>query len=272
MKHRKEKPIYSTGYKKYIRRQRFDTFFVVLIQLTLLALFITLWEVLARTHVIDPFIFSSPSRIYETIKMLIKTGVLWHHVGITVLEVVIGFTVSTVLGTLFAILLYQSSYLRRILEPYLVVLNALPKVALGPMIIIWFGAGMQAIIVMCVLICVFLTTISMLSAFMAVDEGKIMLMRTMQANRFQVLAKLVLPASFPSLMTVLKVNVGLAWVGTIMGEYLVSSAGLGYLIIYGGTVFRLDLVMASVTVLCILAAIMYFAVAYLEKLVKRARR
>ncbi|MCH5155104.1 MAG: ABC transporter permease subunit, partial [Clostridiales bacterium] len=139
-------------------------------------------------------------------------------------------------------------------------------------IIIWVGAGAQAIIVMTILICIIVTVISVLSAFMSVDEGKILLMRSMGATKLQILLKLVLPANIPALVNMLKINVGLAWVGTIMGEYLVSTAGLGYLIIYGSQVFKMDLVMASTVILCLLATVMYLAVAGVEKLTKKKYR
>ena len=166
-------------------------------------------------------------------------------------------------------MLWRFVKLRRVLEPYIVVLNALPKIALGPIIIIWVGAGAQAIIVMTVLICIIVTVISVLNGFMAVDEGKILLMRSMGATKLQILTKLILPANVPALVNMLKINVGLAWVGTIMGEYLVSTAGLGYLIIYGSQVFKMDLVMASTVILCILATVMYLGVAAIERVTKK---
>ncbi len=262
VKRQRKKPI---TYKDYLKGQKNSKIFVFSMQILILIVFIGLWELLTQTGVLDPFIFSSPSRICITIVDLAKNGNLFTHIFVTLGETVLGFIISTLIGTIVAIFLYESDYLRRILEPYVVVLNSLPKIALGPMIIIWFGAGTTAIVVMCVLICVVMTTISMLNAFLEVDKGKVLLMQTMQASKLQILFKLILPATFPQFITVLKVNVGLSWVGSIMGEYLVSMAGLGYLIIYGGQVFKLDLVMASTTILCFLAAIMYFAVALLEK-------
>ena len=179
------------------------------------------------------------------------------------------FIAASLLGILIAVLLWRFVKLRRVLEPYIVVLNALPKIALGPIIIIWVGAGAQAIIVMTVLICIIVTVISVLNGFMAVDEGKILLMRSMGATKLQILTKLILPANVPALVNMLKINVGLAWVGTIMGEYLVSTAGLGYLIIYGSQVFKMDLVMASTVILCILATVMYLGVAAIERVTKK---
>ena len=206
----------------------------------------------------------------KTLRLLVRQD-LFRHMGITLLECICGFILATLLGTFIAILLWWSHTLRRVLEPYIVVLNALPKIALGPVIIIWMGAGYKAIIAMTVLICIIVTIMSVLGGFLEFDEDKILLMRSMGANKWQILWKLLLPASLPNLISVLKINVGLAWVGVIMGEYLVSSAGLGYLIIYGGQIFKLDLVMTSTLILCLLAAVMYGAVAMLERYIKKRR-
>ena len=254
----------------YLRNKRIKKMEILLIQIALLVLFFGLWELLARTGVIDSFITSSPSRMLRMLGSLLRQD-LFRHIGITLLECICGFTVATLLGTVIAVLLWWSETLRKILEPYIVVLNALPKIALGPVIIIWMGAGYKAIIMMTVLICIIVTIMSVLSGFMACEEEKILLMRSMGAGKLRILFKLILPSSLPNLLSVLKINVGLSWVGVIMGEYLVSGAGLGYLIIYGGQVFKLDLVMTSTVILCLLAALMYLAVALAERLVKRAR-
>ncbi|MDE7395220.1 MAG: ABC transporter permease [Clostridiales bacterium] len=254
----------------YLRNKRIEKVEIILIQIAILVAFFGLWELLARTGVIDSFITSSPSRMLRTLKLLVRQD-LFKHIGITLLECICGFTIATVLGTVIAVLLWWSKKLRKVLEPYIVVLNSLPKIALGPVIIIWMGAGYKAIIMMTVLICIIVTIMSVLSGFMACEEDKILLMRSMGAGKFRILFKLILPASLPNLLSVLKINVGLSWVGVIMGEYLVSGAGLGYLIIYGGQVFKLDLVMTSTVILCLLAALMYLGVALAEKLVKRSR-
>ncbi|MDR2202486.1 MAG: ABC transporter permease [Clostridiales bacterium] len=253
---------------RYLKKLRLEKARILIARIAILAAFFGLWELLASTKVIDDFITSSPSRIIKTLGSLAGADIA-RHVGITVLECVCGFLIATAAGTLIAVALWRFDALRRVLEPYIVVLNALPKIALGPLIIIWVGAGYSAIITMTVLICIIVTVISVLSGFTDCDGGKILLMRSMGANRLQILTKLVLPRSVPNLISVLKINVGLSWVGVIMGEYLVSSAGLGYLIIYGGQVFKLDLVMASTAVLCCLAALMYACVALLERFFTR---
>ena len=266
---KKERNEISEEHKKYLKKTRRKTLFVVGMQLFILIQFFVVWEVLAANEVIDSFIFSSPSKMWESFLSLSRNGVLWTHVTATLTETIIGFLSATVIGLAIAILLWIIEPLRRILEPYIVVLNALPKIALGPIIIIWVGAGKGAIIVMAILISVIITIINILNGFLSVDKDKILLMKTLSANKAQILFKLVLPANVSNIIAALKVNVGMAWVGTIMGEYLVSREGIGYLIVYGGQVFNLSLVMCATLILTILAAVMYFAVLILEKIVSR---
>lgn len=256
-----------TQYLKGIKRQKIK---ILTIQIAILVGFLALWQIFATVGIIDDFITSSPIRIIKTLGTLLSQDI-FKHIGITLMECVLGFIISTVLGVFIAILLWWSNTLRRCLEPYIVVLNSLPKIALGPIIIVWVGAGYKAIILMTVLICIIVTIMSVLNGFLACDDGKILLMQSMGASKFQILTKLILPYSIPNFISVLKINVGLSWVGVIMGEYLVSSAGLGYLIIYGGQVFKLDLVMTSTVILCVLAALMYLIVSLIERRIKRTR-
>ncbi len=259
----------SEQHKKYLRKLKIEYIVTKTLQVGILIAFFGLWELAVAVRWIDPFFFSSPSLIVETIAELINTGEFFRHVGVTLLETLVGFAISTIVGTLIAIVLWASRRTRDVSEPYLIVLNALPKIALGPILIIWLGTGQTAIIAMAVLISIVITIMSMLSGFLSVDAEKTKLLLSMGANKWQVLTKLVLPANVPTLVSVMKINVGLSWVGTIMGEYLVSRAGLGYLIVYGSQIFNLDLVMASTLVLCVLAGLMYGIVALLEKVMKR---
>lgn len=265
----KKKNNFSPKYKKYLKDIKVDKVTTYIYQILILVGFIAVWEILVGVGVLDVFFFSSPSRICATIVELFSSGNLLNHMWITFYETLIGFTVATALGSLIAILLWWSEKLRNVLDPYIVVLNSLPKIALGPLIIIWVGAGTSAIVTMCILICIVITTLSMLSAFLSCDKDKILLMKSFGASKFQILTKLVIPNAFPEFISVLKINVGMAWVGTIMGEYLVSKAGLGYLIVYGSQIFKLDIVLASTVVLCILACGMYAIVGRLEKKYKR---
>ena len=255
----------------FLKRVRRHNRFIIAIQLAILVSFFALWELFSRLGVINSFIFSSPSRVAETIARLHSNGELLHHIGVTMLETALGFTLGTLAGTLFAVLLWWSPTLERILDPYLVVLNALPKIALGPILIVWVGSGMEAIIAMALLVSTVVTVMTVLTGFNDISLEKQLLMKTLGATRLQTFLKVILPASVPTLIGALKLSVGMSWVGVIVGEYLVSKAGLGYLIVYGGQVFKLDLVMASIVVLCVLAALMYYAVAIWERSILRRR-
>lgn len=262
---KKEKKNFSTTHNLYIKRLKKDKFTIIFFRIFFLVAFIGLWELLTYLNVMDAFFVSSPSRIIKQIITLAKNQTLFSHTLITLYETIVGFAIATALGYFIAVLLWWNEKVRKIFEPYIVVLNSLPKIALGPVIILWVGAGTKAIVLMCVLICIVITTMSMLSAFLSVEEGKILLLKSMNASKVQILFKLVLPSSVPEFVSVLKINVGMSWVGSIMGEYLTSKAGLGYLIVYGGQVFKIDLVMAATTILCILAFGMYYIVSLIEK-------
>lgn len=231
--------------------------------------FLLIWELSGRLGLADPFIVSSPLRVINTIARLYNGGELFSHVFTSFYETVIGFASGTLLGTLIAAALWFLPSLNEVLDPYLVVLNALPKIALGPIIIVWVGAGPGAIIVMALLVSTVVTVMSVLAGFIETGEEIGRLMLTLGASRFTAFIKAVLPASVPTVMSALKISVGMSWVGVIVGEYLVSRRGLGYLIVYGGQVFKLDLVMASITVLCVLAALMYWGVALLEGIINK---
>jgi len=263
----KKSNVCSKEHLLYLRGIRKKSIFINIARFTVLALLLGLWELAARLEWVNPFITSSPSRICKTIGDLYTNGTLFYHVGTTLWETLAGFAIAVVLGYSIALLLWWSESFRRISEPYFVVLNALPKIALGPLIIIWFGTGSKAIVVMTILIGLIVAILNMLNGFMATDAGKLLLLKSMGASKWQMLTKLVIPSSMPNFISMLKINVGMAWIGSIMGEYIVSKAGIGYLIVYGGQVFKLDLVMSAVVILCILAAVMYAIVATVEKLV-----
>lgn len=250
----------------YLRRVRMEKIYIRIIQFMIVVVALGLWELCANAKLVDPFITSQPTRIIKTMIRLYEEGVLLHHIGITCLEAIVAFVLGTLLGTMIAIILWWSKFLYKVLEPYLVVLNSLPKIALGPVFIVWIGAGPAVIIVMTLAISLIVTTLEVLNGFLAIDEDKIKLVQTFGGTKFQVLTKVILPASAPTFINALKINVGLSWVGVIVGEFLVSKAGLGYLIVYGGQVFKLDLVMTSVIILGIAATVMYQGVVLLEKL------
>ncbi|MCR5808962.1 MAG: ABC transporter permease [Clostridiales bacterium] len=259
----------SNEHSEYLKKLRRKARLTTALRLALFALTILLWEAAGRLGLSDPFIISSPARVAKTVASLYARHELFPHVLTTFAETVMGFVSGTAIGVAFAVLLWFFPFLDRVLDPYLVVLNALPKIALGPILIVWVGAGPSAIIVMALLVSTVVTVMSVLSGFKESGAELDRLMRSLGATRAQTFLKAVLPASVPTIMSALKISVGMSWVGVIVGEYLVSKRGLGYLIVYGGQVFKLDLVMASIAILCLLAALMYYAVAAFEKRVSR---
>ncbi len=263
---------FTRSHLLFLKKQRQHKIFVLVTQIGVLLLFLGVWELAADVGWIDSFITSSPSRIWQTLKELTSDGTLLHHAWTSTWETLVGFAIGTVLGYAVAVILWWNNFLKEVFEPYIVVLNSLPKIALGPIIIIWVGTGKAAIITMAVLISVVITTITILNGFLETDQDKILLLKSMKASRLQIFCKLVAPSNVPTLMSTLKINVGMAWIGSIMGEYLVSKEGLGYLLVYGSQVFRLDLVMTCTIVLCAIAAIMYALLALLEKIVVKNYR
>lgn len=259
----------SDEHKRYLKKLKRQRILTGAARALLLVLLLGLWELSVRTGAADPFIVSSPTRVAGTIAGLARAKELLPHVAATFAETAAGFVSGTLLGVAIAVLLWFCPFLNRVLDPYLVVLNALPKIALGPILIVWVGAGPGAIIVMALLVSTVVTVMTVLAGFTEKSRDGAQLMATLGATKTQTFMKLVLPASVPEMMSALKISVGMSWVGVIVGEYLVSKRGLGYLIVYGGQVFKLDLVMASVVILCVLAAVMYYAVALFGRRVSR---
>lgn len=255
----------SDGYKNYLKNVKKEKTKILLYQILIFAGFLILWEVLANLNIISTFLFSKPSDIYSLFINYVQNGQLLTHVRISVYETLLGLIIGTVLGILVAISLWWSEKLSKILDPFLVILNALPKTALAPIIIVWAGAGIEGIVVTAVTISVVVTILSAYNYFINVDEEKIKMLRSFGANKSQILFKLIIPSNIGNLINLTKINIGMAWVGVIVGEFLVSRAGIGYLIVYGSQVFKLDLVMMGVFVLAFCAWIMYAILNLIEK-------
>ncbi|SDM12452.1 ABC transporter permease [Sediminibacillus halophilus] len=252
-------------FEQYRKHRKSERKSVMFWQFIIFVVFFAFWELASRQEWIDPLIFSSPSQVGLLFTEKLLDGSLWFHLQVTLIETIIGFALGTIFGIILAAILWWSEKLSKILDPYLVVLNAMPKVALGPIIIVALGPGYFSIIAMGAIICVIITTLVVYSAFREVDENYVKVLKSFGANRRQCFTAAILPASFPAMISTLKVNVGLSWVGVIVGEFLVSAKGLGYLIVYGFQVFDFTLVLYSLLVIAILAAIMYQLVEKLEK-------
>ncbi|MCM3392881.1 ABC transporter permease [Cytobacillus oceanisediminis] len=256
-------------HQKYIQSLNREKKLVRFYQAVIFIVFFSGWELASQKQWIDPLIFSSPSKVWGLFLTKIQDGTLMVDLGYTLSETVFGFILGTFLGTLLAAILWWSPMLSKIADPYLVVLNSMPKVALGPILIVALGPSFTSIVAMGAIISIIITTIVVYTSFKEVDPNYIKVLQTFGANRFQIFREAILPASFPTIISTLKVNVGLSWVGVIVGEFLVSSKGLGYMIIYGFQVFNFTLVMLSLLVIAVFATVMYQLVELLErKLIK----
>lgn len=259
------KPIssYQQAYIDDLRRQKQQILFF---QILICVLFVTLWEVSTRLGWLNDFIFSSPSRIINAFITLTADGTVFYHVGITLFETFLSFFIVLVAGILLSVLLWWNKNLAKILEPYLITLNSLPKTALAPIFIVWLGNNMKTIIVCAISLAIFGTIINLTSNFNQMDPDKLLLIQTLGGDRKDILQKVIIPGSIPNIISNMKVNIGLCLVGVIIGEFLAAKAGLGYLIVYGSQVFKLDWVLMSIVVLCVIAAALYGILNLIEKI------
>lgn len=262
----------SERHARFLRRLRLRQIVVIAVQLFVLVAFLGLWHWAASRRIIDPFITSQPTGIAQKLLDLFQDGSLTQHVAITVFETLMGFGLGTVAGIALAALLWWSNFLSDVADPYLVVLNATPKIALGPVFIVWLGASMSAVIALAVSVSLFVTILSVYSGFRQADPEKLLLVAAFGATRWQQFRKVVFPWAVPTIVATLKVNVGLSLIGAIVGEFLGAEAGLGYLIIYGQNIFSMSLVMTSLVLLSVIAGVMYYALYFLESRVIRWHR
>ena len=257
--------MYKNEHQRYLAKLRKKNFFIKITQLLIIILFLIFWQILSDKEIINPFIASSPKKVLETIINLYNTISLFNHIWVTVYETLISFSTGTILGIIIAILMWRSPFLAKVLDPYLTILNSLPKVALGPIIIIWAGAGTKSIIIMALLISLIITIITVYNGFMSTDINKIKLLKSLKATKHQILRLLILPGSYQTIISSLKINISMSLIGVIMGEFLVSKKGIGYLIMYGSQVFNLNLVISGIIILIVVSYLMYILVTFLEK-------
>lgn len=255
----------SSAQREYLRKCKRENRVIRSWQWVIMLLFLGFWEIGARTGVINAFVFSSPARVTETIISMAKDGSLWYHTGITLAETFFSFFLILLFGIGIAVLLWWNTRLSGIFEPYLVMLNSLPKSALAPVFIVWLGANMKTIIVAAVSVAVFGTVLTLYHSFAETEEDKLKLITTLGGTKKDILTKVILPGNIPTVISLMKVNLGLALVGVIIGEFLAAKAGLGYLIIYASQVFKLDIVITSIFILCVISVLLYHGIARMEK-------
>lgn len=255
----------SENQKKYLNKLKKEKWLIKISQLSIVIFAILLWELLTSLEVINSFIYSSPSRILKTIYSLIISGNLFNHITATLYEVFLAFFIGISLGFIISIIFYQIPIIAKICDPFLTILNSLPKVALGPIIIIIAGANIKSIILMAILINLIVSITTIYNGFINTDKIKIKMFETFKASKIQKLLYLIIPNSYTTIISSLKLNIALTLIGVITGEFLVSKEGIGYLIIYGSQVFNLDLVMSGILLLLIISYILYYGVISLEK-------
>ena len=257
--------IYSEEHQKYLKKLKKEKILIHLTQIVIIILFFSIWEILARLNIINTFLYSSPSKIITTIINLFKENALFKHIGITIYEVVISFIICSFLSLIIATILWWNKFLSKVFEPFLTIINSLPKVALGPLIIIWAGASIKSIIIMSLTISLFITIINFYQAFISTNENYITILKSFNAKKKDIFKKVVFPSNRNNIISALKINMSMNFIGVIMGELLVSKNGLGYLIMYGSQVFNITLVITSIVILGLLSFFFYYLINYVEK-------
>ena len=249
---------------RYLKSHRRHHHLISLFRLLLVVSFLSLWEFAAAKEWIDVFFFSSPSSIVIYLYQMLVDHSFFTNTGITLLETIVSFLLVTLLSLLAATLLWYANSLAEVLEPYLVVLNSLPKSALAPLLIVWLGTGTNTIIVAGISVAVFGSIINLYTGFSQVDPEMLKLIYTLGGSKKDALLKVILPSSIPLILSNMKVNIGLSLVGVIIGEFLAARQGLGYLIIYGSQVFQLNMVITSIIILCAIAMAFYKLIQSME--------
>lgn len=257
--------MYSEEHINYLKRIKKEKILVHITQLLIIILLFSIWELLTKLGIINTFLYSSPSKILSTIINLLRDNNLLNHVGITTYEVIISFVISVMLSFIISTILWWNKFLAKVFEPFLTIINSLPKVALGPLIIIWAGASIKSIIVMSLTISLFITIINFYQSFISTNDNYITLLKSFNAAKKDIFIKVVIPSNKETLISALKINMSMNFIGVIMGELLVSKKGLGYLIVYGSQVFNITLVITSIIILGIISFIFYYLINLYEK-------
>jgi len=261
----------SNERKLYLKRIKRNNIIINIIRCLLFILLLIIWELLSKYKIIDTFMFSSPSKIFSTIINLYKDNNLFIHIFTTLYEILISFIIGSIIGFIISCILYLNKGINKVLDPYLTILNSLPKIALGPLIIILFGANTKSIIIMALLISAIVSIMNMISMFNNTDESRIKVVKSMGANKFDILFRVIIPSNYYEFIDTSKVTISLVFIGVIMGEYLVSKKGIGYLINYGSQILNMNLVLSGIFLLIILTIVLYLLINLIDLLFKKYR-
>lgn len=261
----------SNEQREYLKQSQKYSNSIKLYQWLIFVIFLGLWEICSKLEIINSFVFCSPSKIVICFFDMLLNKSLFTHIGITLSEVFVAFLLVIIFSLLLSVILWWNPKLSKIIEPYLVVLNSLPKSALAPLLIVWLGATTKTIIVCAISLAIFGSILNIYTSFTTVESEKLKLIQTLKGNRLQCLYLVVIPSCIPNIFSVMKVNIGLSLVGVVIGEFLASKAGLGYLIIYGSQTFKMSWVLMSIVLLCIIAMILYKIIDVIEKVYSNNR-
>ncbi|MCH5167267.1 MAG: ABC transporter permease [Erysipelotrichales bacterium] len=256
-------------HKLYLKRIKRNKLIITISQFSLLTFFIVIWELLSRYNIINSFIFSSPSKVITTLINLYQDNNLFIHIFTTSVEVILSLILSFIVAFLIALILYSFKTIKKILDPFIVAINSLPKVALGPLIIIWLGTSTKAIVFNSLLISVIVTFMTILNGMESCDKDLIKLFKVFKAKKIDILINLIIPSSKNEIISALKINLSMSLIGVIMGEFLSCKKGIGYLILYGTQVFNLSLVMCGILILSLLSFIFNILINTLEKTITK---
>lgn len=257
--------ITSTNQLKFLKKQKIHHYIVIIARILVLFAFLFSWEYTTSTGIIDSFIFSSPSKICNCFFGMVQDGSIFLHIGVTLGETILSFFLVLVTTLTISVLLWFFPRVAEVLDPYFVMLNSLPKSALAPLLIVWLGANTTTIVFAGMSVAIFGSIISLYNHFQQIDEEEVKLIYTLKGTRAQALTKVVLPSSIPTIISLMKVNIGLCLVGVVIGEFLAARNGLGYLIIYASQVFKMDWLLMSIVLLCIMAIGLYALINIAEK-------
>lgn len=260
--------MYSEEHKGFLKKNKRTKSYVLITQISIFILFLVIWELLAHFNLINTFITSRPSKVFSSLVDLARQNNLYKHIAITLYETIISFIIGSLCGSFIAALFWWNKFFAKVMDPYLTVLNSLPKVALGPIILIWFGAGIKSIIILALLISMIVTIMNNYQSFRSTDQNRIKLLKSFNATKWQIFFKLVLPGNLSNIVNTLKINISMCFIGVIMGEFLVSKSGIGYLIVYGSQVFNLNLVITGIFLLGVLSSLLYYLINYIEKRIR----
>ncbi|HEY1363836.1 MAG TPA: ABC transporter permease [Xanthobacteraceae bacterium] len=245
---------------------------LIAVQLGILLGGVAAWELGARAGLIDAFFWSQPSAIFDTLIVFFTAGDAWTDIGFTFRSTILGFLLGTTAGSLFGLSFWWSRNYAAIVQPYIICFESIPKLALAPLIVLVFGIGLASKVAIACALTVVVSTLTTHAGVKAIDPDGEKLFYSLGASRMQVFRKLVVPACLPWIISVLRVNIGLALTGAIVGEFIASQHGLGRAILYAGQTYDIALVWVAVLVLSTLAVIMYATVSWLESALRKGVR